>query len=70
MNVLSYTWLTETFNVNTILQLKTCSACGQFAHNFNYFANKAGIQSYSIFGYYANNPVDGHQAEWHTIGLK
>lgn len=36
------------------------SACGQFAHNFNYFANKAGIQSYSIFGYYANNPVDGH----------
>lgn len=53
-----------------ILQLKTCSACGQFAHNFNYFANKAGIQSYSIFGYYANNPVDGHQAEWHTIALK
>lgn len=25
-------------------------ACGQFAHNFNYFANKAGIESYSIGG--------------------
>lgn len=24
------------------------SACGQFAHNFNYFANKAGIESYSV----------------------
>lgn len=35
-------------------------ACGQFARNFNYFANKAGIQSYSVSGYYANNPVDGH----------
>lgn len=35
-------------------------ACGQFAHNFNYFANKAGIESYSVSGYFTNNPVDGH----------
>lgn len=41
------------------------SACGQFANNFVYFCNKAGIQCYVIGGDAVNKKVPGHY--WNYI---
>lgn len=41
------------------------NGCNSFAICFNYFANKAGIQSYDIGGYPANKNIEGHH--WNYI---
>lgn len=43
------------------------SACGQFAHNFKYFLDKAGIQCYVIGGDATNKKLPGHY--WNFINI-
>lgn len=43
------------------------SACGQFAHNFKYFLDKAGIQCYVIGGDATNKKLPGHYWNWINI---